>query len=125
MLITAKRGLRTTLLITIVLIAALLVSTLATNPDRLGPFGITLWFVGLLFALGGILTIVFYHLKRMFVREDKALVFTHALRQGILAATWLTALIALNSLRSLSLKDIVLVTILVALIEFYLRRATA
>ncbi len=122
MAFSPRSGIRITLSVTLVSLASILVVATLTTPDRLGPFGITLWFSGLLIALGGSLTLFLYQLRKRFSRQDRALVFSRALRHGILISTWITSLVALNSLRQLGLKDIVLVTLLVVLIEFYLRR---
>ena len=117
-----RTGVRATLLVTLLSLAGILTAAVLTTPDRLGPFGITVWFTGLLLVLGGVLTLILYNLRRGARAEDRALVFSRALRHGVLASTWITALVALNSLRQLRLLDIVLVSVLVGLIEFYLHR---
>jgi len=99
-----------------------MVSLFTTTPDSLGPFGITLWFVGLLAAFGGISTLVLYYLKRSLSHQDKQLVFTSSLRQGVLLSILICGMFALASLHQLDIKDIVLISSLVILIEFYLRR---
>lgn len=100
-----------------------LVALAATRtPAELGPFGITIWFVLFLTALGSLLTLTIHQIKRVLGKKSNQL-FTNSLRQGVLMGIWLTALIALNSLRQLGVKDIVLVSILVVLIDFYLRKA--
>lgn len=115
--------LKITLIFTIVSGLILLLATLTTTPDQLGPFGITLWFILFLIMLGGLLTFIIYWFKRLGNNQQPPEAkFVTALRYGILSSTWITALVALNSLRQLGLKDIVLVSILVGLIEFYLRR---
>ena len=120
---TARLGLRITWLSVLIIGFGLLAATLTTTPDKVGPFGITLWFVGFLAVLGGVLTIGLYYFLRLFRRRaSKEAIFVLALRRGVLISIWLTALIALNSLRQLGLKDIVLISLLVVLIEFYLRR---
>lgn len=114
---------KTTLGVTIAAGVGLLVSMFLTTPDQLGPFGITLWFTGLLVSLGGVATLFINSFGRWLHRSlTPQQRFSLALRHGVLFSTWITALLALHSLRQLSLKDIVLVSVLVLLIEFYLRR---
>ena len=122
MTFSPRSGIRITLTVTFLSLASILAVAALTTPDRLGPFGITLWFGGFLLALGGFLTLILYQLRKGFSRGDRAVVFSRALRHGILTSTWISSLVALNSLRQLGLKDIVLVTLLVVLIEFYMRR---
>ncbi|MBI3984084.1 hypothetical protein HY346_02180 [Candidatus Microgenomates bacterium] len=120
---TARLGLKSTLTIATVLAVILLVVMAVAAPDDLGPFGITLWFVGLLFASGGFIAVGLYELRRLIHRrQPREMIFATSLRQGVLVGAWLTALVSLNSLHQLGLKDIVLVTVLISLIEFYLRK---
>lgn len=120
----ARLSIRVVVVTTTLSSLALLITALLTTPDALGPFGITLWFMGLVIALAGILTLLFYYLGRLrYHRRERSQIFRGALRYGSLSAIWLTALISLNSLRQLGVKDIVLVSLLVSLIEFYLRRS--
>jgi hypothetical protein len=94
----------------------------ATNPSQVGPFGVTLWFVAVLAGLSGILTLVFFGLRRRFKPMD---VETKQLgaswRDGFLFAIALTSLLALQSLRQLSWRDLILIVILTGLVEFYFR----
>lgn len=123
MALALRLDLKITLIFTIVSVLVLLLTTLTTTPDQLGPFGITVWFITFLIMLAGLLTFIFYSLKRS--RDSQVPLeakFVTSLRYGVLVSTWVTALVALNSLHQLGLKDIVLVSILVGLIEFYLRR---
>lgn len=100
-----------------------LISIAATKtPGELGPFGITLWFVLLLVVIGGALSLLFFQLKKRMFKKNSEQAFPDSLRAGVLTSTWITALLALNSLRQLGVKDIVLVSILVVLVDFYLRR---
>ena len=103
--------------------AAIVVATLfITNPQAIGPGGVTLWFVALLISLGGLLTLLLYWFKGLFrshQTEQRRLLVS--LRQGILVALGMVVFLALSSLRQLSLGDIVLVALLLVLSEFYLR----
>lgn len=123
MRLTARLGLKTTLTLATGLAVALLLTAALAAPDDLGPFGITLWFIGFLFASGGFLAVGLYELRHLIHRrQPREMIFATSLRQGLLVGAWLTALIGLNSLRQLGLKDIVLVSVLIGLIEFYLRK---
>lgn len=117
-------GLRSVTTVTVLSLLILVISLFSSTPDGLGPFGITLWFIVLLLGLGGFFSLLLYSLKRNTSRKEPQLLFTSALRQGILISTWGVGLFALAALRQLDIKDIVLVTVLVVLIEFYLRRSS-
>jgi hypothetical protein len=111
-----SRAKKLVLTVTICLAVALVISLFVTNPTRLGPFGITTWFLCVLTVVSGLATLV---LDRLRPRRG----FSVNLRHGVLGATWLTALFALSSLGQIGVKDVVLVSVLVVLIEFYLSRA--
>ena len=116
---------RTKLVLTVetAVVLGLLLSASLVTPDRMGPFWITVWFVGLLIALSGGFSLLFYWWKRLWHKSAEAdAQFGQSLRQAVVFSTWLTALIALNSLRQLGFKDLLLVTILVLVIDFYLKR---
>ncbi len=118
-----RYGSRVLGLTTLATAVGLLITTTLTTPDKLGPFGITLWFTGLLICLGGLLSLLIYRTGRLFSKKAvPSLQLTEAMRRGFLTATWLVALVALNSLRQLGVKDIVLITVLVLVINFYLKR---
>ncbi len=112
------RFIRIQIVFTIGLVAALVSSWFVTSPDQLGPFGITVWFVGLFITLANTFCFLLYILRR---RKPGA--FGRALRQGILLSTFTTSLLALNSLHQLSLRDVVLIAVLLVLVEFYMRRS--
>lgn len=98
--------------------AVLVISLFVTSPSQLGPFGITLWFLGLLIAMASGLTLGLYKFGQH--RGQEALV--DALRRSFLISVWAVALLALGSLRQLGIRDIILLTILGLLIDFYMRR---
>src|SRR3990167_3865752 len=102
--ISVRISLRIVFITTIISSAVLLVSVFSTTPDNLGPFGITLWFVGLLLAFGGTTTLVLYYLRRSLSRQDKQQIFTSSLRQGVLLSTLICGMFALSSLRQLDIK---------------------
>lgn len=108
-----------------VLIGALLgVSLFISNPDRLGPFGITLWLVGFWLFLSGLFGLIRLGLGYVLRFKQKGSRAT-SFRQGALVAAWAVSLLAFQSLGQLGAKDVVLVSILVLLVEFYVRRTSA
>lgn len=103
----------------IIIAVGLVLSMFITNPDQLGPFGITIWFIGLFIALANLATLGLSQLARW---RGSSLPLAIGIRQGVLTSLWLTALLALSSLHQISLRDVVLISLLVVLIEFYMRR---
>jgi hypothetical protein len=94
----------------------------ASNPANLGPVGVTLWFLALWGSLAGIVALLAYVAKsRFFSDELQAARLAGSLRQGLLVGGVVTIVLALASLRQLSLRDGILIVILAALVEFYLR----
>lgn len=100
------------------LLAGLAVSTFMISPQDLGPFGITIWFGILLLAVTGLVTLWLW--RRRYGLSPEGLWL--ALRRGFLISVWIVALLALNSLRQLSIRDIILIIVLGVLVDFYLRR---
>ena len=93
-----------------------------TNPTAIGPLGVTIWFLGLLVAGGGLFTLILYYFKSfLHLHHSDWHRFHFAWRQGLLLAMALAIFLALSSLRQLSRGDIVLVSILLLLVEFYFR----
>lgn len=112
-------------LICVGLVTALLLSMLITNPTRLGPTGVTLWFVGLWAVLASCLAYIKYELLMRFGKESTKLnrhkMAVSSLRHGALIGGGLTVLLALSSLQQLDVRDIGLVAALLVLIEFFAR----
>ncbi len=107
--------------ITVGLLFAGLVSAMfLTNPGELGPYGITLWFVALLIFSVLLLTIVIYRLSA----GDEVRDLLVAARVGFLSSTWAVGMLALGSLRQLTVRDIILITILVVVVNFFMKRVT-
>ncbi len=100
------------------LFAGLIFSMFATSPNELGPFGLTVWFTVLLVAITGLLWLMLTTLKYGRDREGMMI----AIRRSFLIGMWLVAIIALSSLRQFSIRDIILLTILGLLIDFYMKR---
>lgn len=100
----------------------LLLSLVSTNPSKLGPAGVTAWFLILLGVGTCALTVGLYWVKsslKVHSLDTRRLTFSW--RQGFLLASAGVMFLALSSLRQLSLRDVVLFGILLALIEFYFR----
>lgn len=93
------------------------------TPKQLGPTAITFWFIGVITIIASLITLIEYNLKlrknsnRM--QPRKALI--KSLRTGILLGLTVTILLALSSLKSLSLRDIILFALTVLIIELYFR----
>ncbi len=105
-----------------VLIAVgLVASVFFTSPNDLGPFGITIWFALLLVVVTIATTYLIYRRRKDYSSRG----FMRALPRGFLIAVWAVALLALNSLRQLTITDIILITVLVVVIDFYMRRMRA
>lgn len=101
------------------ILAILLLTTVLTSPSELGPFGLTAWFSGLMASLTGISTLALMRWKYGKSQEG----FTISLRRSFLLSMWVVAILALGSLRQLGIRDIILLTILGLLIDFYMQRA--
>lgn len=107
---------------TLILGAGVAATVSWTSPVSLGALGVTAWFVALMGALGGAVTLVLYLVKsRAGKFESRRSQLQFALRQGMLLGGGVVILLALSSLRQLDMRDVVLIVILLALIEFYFR----
>lgn len=108
----------------ITIIAGVLVvgSVFVTNPIKIGPLGVTVWFVALLAAGQGVIALGLVALKkRLFPVLSAHKLVTSSWRQGLLVAGAVVILVALSSLRQLGWKDALLIIVLLALVEFYFR----
>lgn len=103
----------------VIVLSLLGVSLVTTNPDRLGPFGVTMWFLALLVGLTAVFSGL-VHLITLWVKGSAA--YYASLKTAAVVSTYLVALLALNSLRQLNVQDIVLVSLLVVLAGFYVRK---
>ena len=111
----------------LIAVAALIASTIYFTPTEIGPAGITFWFLGILIASATLVATVDYSI-RMRKEENQnrsSMIYYAALRAGFLVGFTLTVLLALSSLRSLSLRDIILFVLTVVLIEFFFRTRKA
>lgn len=103
-------------------VAALVMSLIFTNPQMIGPGGVTVWFVVLFLALAGVFTLLFYATKT-YLRLHATGVsrLRYSWRQGMLVAGWVVGLLSLSSLRQLGFLDAILLGILVVIVEVYVR----
>jgi hypothetical protein len=100
----------------------LIVSLFGTNPGAIGPYGVTFWFIILLTVLSGILTLVLYVVKTaLHLHSTSRQRLRYSGRQGLLIGGGVTALIALGSLRQFNLRDALLLSLILLVIELYLR----
>lgn len=100
----------------------LIVSLFATNPGSIGPFGVTLWFVTLLTVLSGILTLILYSAKYfLHLHATGRQRLRYSGRQGLLIGGGTTALLALGTLRQFNIRDALLLTLILTVVELYLR----
>ncbi len=93
------------------------------TPKQLGPAAITFWFIGVVVFIASLVTLIEYNLKlrNSANRMQPRKVLIKSLRTGILLGLTITILLALSSLRSLSLREIILFVLTVVIIELYFR----
>ncbi len=95
---------------------------LLTNPLQIGPIGVTAWFLLLLVFVTATLTLLLYAAKSFLrVHDNKMARLRYSWRQGLIVAGYLTGLLALSSLQQLSLRDAILLGLLLVIIEVYVR----
>jgi FtsH-binding integral membrane protein len=116
----------TELILGLVLLGSLAINTFLMinyTPKQLGPAVITFWFIGIAVFVASLITLLEYNLKlrNLNNRMQPRRVLIRSLRTGILLGLTITILLALSSLRSLSLRDIILFALTVLIIELYFR----
>ena len=107
----------------IITAAVLVLSLFTTNPTKLGPAGVTFWFINALAMVSSLITIISFKLKsRNLKNKDNQLaLFRSSLRFGSLLGFSIVGLLALSSLRSLSWRDILLFALIVIVVEVFFR----
>jgi len=121
---------KTILFTELAIVAVLLLSfaivgfiTVTKTPQQLGPAALTFWFIGVLMIVASLLCLLDYNLKLR--KEDNRMqpkkAFLSSLRTGVLFGFTFAILLALSSLRSLGIRDIILFILTVLLIELYFR----
>ena len=108
------------LIITAVL---LVLSLFTTNPTRLGPAGVTFWFINSLVMVSALMTVVSFKFKTRNLKsqDNQMSLFKSSLRFGSLVGFSIVGLLALSSLRSLSWRDILLFILIVIVVEVFFR----
>ncbi len=96
---------------------------MATTPKHLGPSGVTFWFIDALIFVVGCLCIALITVKIWLLhgRDNLNRTVNSSFRTAFLTGLGLMTILALRSLGTLSIKDIVLLALVLLLIEFYLR----
>ena len=107
--------------------AIFVITLVSTNPTKIGPAGVTFWFINLLLLLASVVTLgVFgWRMRKVKNRDNKTVVLQSSFRTGFLLGFCATLLLALSSLRSLSWRDIILFLLTIVLIEIYFRTKRA
>ncbi len=103
--------------------ATLVIVTLNYTPKQLGPAAITFWFLGVLIAVASLVCLLdfLWKLRKEDNRMEPRKILQSSLRTGFLLGFTAAILLALSSLRSLSLRDVILFILTVLLIELYFR----
>lgn len=103
--------------------ATLVIVTLNYTPKELGPAAITFWFLGVLIAVASLVCLLdfLWKLRKEDNRMEPRKILQSSLRTGFLLGFTAAILLALSSLRSLSLRDVILFILTVLLIELYFR----
>ncbi len=119
----------------VALLIVLLISTavifgitiISTNPTKVGPAGVTFWFIDLLLMLASLVTLALFswRMRKAKNRDNKLKILQTSFRTGFLLGFCATLLLALSSLRSLSWRDIILFLLTIVLIEIYFRTKRA
>ncbi len=107
--------------------ATLVIVTLNYTPKELGPAAITFWFLGVLVVVSSLFALLefLWKLRKEDNRMEPRKVLQSSLRTGFLLGFTAAILLALSSLRSLSLRDVILFVLTVLLIELYFRTRKA
>jgi hypothetical protein len=126
--LTAKGSLSLILTFSSLAGTGVILSLVYLSPAKIGPISVTVWFVGLLMALSGLLTLGLYWLKQRLlgqIEQASPRLMANTYRQGFLLAGWVVAILALSSLRQLNLRDAILTLILLGLAELFFRTKAA
>lgn len=95
----------------------------ATSPKQLGPVGVTIWFLFFFVFAASLISMIFYiwRMRKQTWREKHNQCLKDGLRVGLLSSLCLTLLIGLMSLKSLTIRDMILFILTVVIIELYFR----
>ena len=100
--------------------ATFVASIVITNPTKLGPGGVTFWFINFLVLISTLTSLALYFI-RMGKTDSRKKLLISSVRTGSIIGFSLTLLLALSSLRSLNWRDIILLLLLVILVEVFFR----
>ncbi|MDP4038933.1 MAG: hypothetical protein Q8P54_03180 [bacterium] len=99
-----------------------IMSLIIFSPSTIGAIGVTLWFVNLMIFLTSLLGLTFYLSKNKATNNQMIIHnFNSSVRSGFLLSFAITFLLALKSLRSLTIKDVILLGLILLIIEMYFR----
>ncbi len=102
--------------------SVLLFLFIATAPRDIGAFGVTIWFLSLFVGLTTALSLVRYGWRSKKIMADQKLeTFRGIWRTSCIVALFLTVMLAMQSLRTLNLGDVLLFLMTIAIIELYFR----
>ena len=100
----------------------ILLSFFVTSPGKLGAIGVTIWFIVLLSVFFALFSLGLYFVKIVLkIHDNHSSRLRYSMRQGMFLAFWVTVLLALSSLGQYSLKDAILLGLLLLIIELYVR----
>lgn len=96
---------------------------LATSPRDIGAFGVTIWFLALFALSTAAITLIRYNWKRRSIPEaqERLRLFQKSLRSAVIISLFITVGLAMQSLRMLSMGDIILFLLTLGIIELYFR----
>lgn len=118
--ILAKGYLGITATLGLAAIAIAVFAMTVTTPINLGPLGVTGWFLLVLVGLSSLCALIAYLIiGRLQPSLSQHRQRIDASRRGLLLGGFLTTTLGLSSLEQLNVRDIILVAILLALVEFY------
>lgn len=102
--------------------ALCVLAVLSTTPLSIGPLGVTLWFLALMVALSCWFALLALWIARRSSDHSELgpKAISDSRRRGLFVGGFITILLALSSLRQLSLRDALLLGLILLLIEFYL-----
>lgn len=102
---------------------ALVLSLIFTNPASIGPIGVTVWFLIFLAGAACLSASLLFWLKQRSprIQNTPERLFENSWRQGWLIGGSIIALLALSSLRQLTLKDAGIMAAIAVLLEIFLR----
>ncbi len=108
-------------------LATLVYVTMSFTPKQLGPASMTFWFLAVLALVTSLTTLVdfLFKLKKSDNRAQPRRSLQSSLRTGFLLGFTSTILLALSSLRSLSLRDLILFLLTAVIIEIIFRTKKA